>query len=234
MPPKLVSRRVSPSNISLLDAVAGVEPGAVSLHAMDLDAAGYECMARFLTERGELLRILKIRPGSRFYEYGDLQGVDFATHCPNLKTLDVKRVTFNGSVFAHPVLKDLRLQESKYVGDPRITVGEAQRLRKLEFDDCHVKADTLAVAPESQLKIFQYFLDEDYAEACPNHFEILGTRLEEITINACWAYTVTTNRASQRRNKYRTFRAGRYGSVTHIYYLGSGEKLVSHYESQDG
>lgn len=232
MPPKLVSRRISPSNISLLDAVAGIEPGAVSLHATGLDEAGTERVARFLTEHGELLRILKIHC-RRFDERGDLQGVDFAANCPNLKTLDLKQVAFNDSVFAHPVLKDLRLRESKYVGAPRIAIGEAQQLRKVEFDDCHVKADTLSIAPESQLKIFRYFLDEDDAEACPDHFEILGTRLEEITVDACWTYSVTTNRASERRNRYRTFRAGRYGSVTHIYYKSSGEKVVWHYGSQD-
>ena len=230
MAPKLITRRISPRNISLLDTVAGIEPGAISLHATDLDETGYEHVARFLAEHGELLRILKIHPCQPFNNYADLQGIDFAAHCPNLKELDVKQIAFNDSVFAHPTLEDLRLQVSEYVGPPRIVLGEAKSLRTIEFNDCHVKADALAVVPESHLKMFRYYLDEDYAEACPDRFEILGTQLEEITIDACWSYTVTTNRASEQHNRRRrTLRAGQYGSVTHIYHKSNGEELVRHY-----
>jgi hypothetical protein len=228
MPPKLVSRRISPGNISLLDTLTGVEPGAVSLHATDLGKAEYERLTRFLTEQGELLRILKIRPRDNFYDRCDLQDVDFAAHCPNLKTLDAKRVEFNDSVFAHPLLRDLRLEQSKYVGPPQIAIG-ATPLRKLEFDDCHVKADTVTISRESQLKSFSYRLDEDYAEACPDNFDIFGARLEEISINACWTYTVTTNVDSERLIRYRTLTAGQYGSVTHISLFNNGEKLVRYY-----
>src|SRR3569833_635165 len=116
MPPKLVSRRISPGNISLIDTLTGVEPGAVSLHATDLGKAEYERLTRLLTEQGELLRILKIRPRDNFYDRCDLQDVDFAAHCPHLKTLDAKRVEFNDSVIAHPLLRELRLEQSRYVG----------------------------------------------------------------------------------------------------------------------
>jgi hypothetical protein len=211
--------------------MAGIEPGSVSLHATELDKAGCERMAHFLIEHGELLRILKVHCRG-FYTDGDLQGIDFAAHCPNLKTLDVKGVMFSESVFIHPVLKDLRIQDSKYLGDRRIIIGEGQQLRKLEVIDCHVDADTLAIAPESQIKIFNYYLDEDYAEACPNHFEILCTRLEEIVVSACWHYTVTTTRGAKRRNRTcQRFSSGQYGSVTHIYYDGAGSKTVQRYNS---
>lgn len=215
MLPKLIARRISPSNISLLDKeTAGIEPGSVSLHAVDLDKAGCERVAHFLIEHGELLRILKVYCRG-FYTDGDLQGVDFAAHCPSLKTLDVKGVMFNDSVFTHPVLKDLRIQKSKHVGDRRIIIGEGQQLRKLEIVDCHVEANTFAIAPESQIKIFRYYLDEDFAEACPYFFEIFGTRLEEIIIWADPSYEVTTTYASERRNRIQGFKAGQYGSVIH-------------------
>ncbi|MEV0385739.1 hypothetical protein [Nonomuraea sp. NPDC050643] len=233
--PKLISRRISPSNISLLDTVAGIEPGAISLHATDLDAPACERLARHLTEHGELLRILKIRPRQGGHLHADLRAVDFAAHCPNLKTLDVQRVVFNDSVFAHPVLQDLALRQSEYVGPPQIAIRAPHPLRNIEFEDCHVKADVLSIAPESPLKVFRYYLDEDYAEACPDRFEILGTRLEEITVNACWSYTVTTNRASEEHNRRRrTLRAGQYGSVTHIYHKSNGEELVRHYGPENG
>lgn len=226
MPPKLVSRRITPGNIARLDTVEGIEPGAVSLHATDLDDTGYERLARFLRERGELVRILRIEPRVDFSGKGELQAVDFAACCPHLRTLDVKRAVFDDSVFRHPTLTDLQMRQSRYTGSPEITIGEEHPLRKLDFEDCHVKADRLVIAAGAPLKTFRYRLDEDYAEACPDNFDIYGERLEEITINACWSYTVTTNYASQRRNRRRTLRAGQYGSVTHIYHRVDGEKVL--------
>ncbi|MFJ4429207.1 hypothetical protein [Streptomyces bobili] len=234
MLPKLVSRRISPRNIALLDKVAGIEPGAVSLHATDLDGAGYARLAHFLGEHGNLVRILKLQPSQGFYGRGELQHIDFAASCPNLRALDVKRVAFNESVFAHPALTDLCLRESEYCGGRSIAVDREQPLRRLEFVDCRVKADTLAIAADSGIKTFRYYLDEDYAEACPDNFGVYGKSLEEITIDACWAYTVTTDWASQRHNRYRTFRAGQYGNVTHVYYGGDGDRVVREYGPQDG
>ncbi|NUW34394.1 hypothetical protein HTZ77_23575 [Nonomuraea sp. SMC257] len=236
--PKLITRRISPKNISLLDAVADIEPGAISLHATDLDEAGRERVARFLMEHGELLRILKLRPRQGDYLRADLRGVDFAVHCPHLQTLDVQRVVFNDSVFAHPALRDLKLVESKYVGGPQIVIGATAPLRKVEFEECHVKADVLTIAPESPLKVFRYSLDEDYAEECPDRFDVLGAGLETIAINACWTYTVTTSPAARRRNWKWTFRAGQYGSVTHIdrytnSSTGAEEEAVHHYGTRE-
>ena len=173
MPPKLVSRRISPRNFARLDEVAGIEPGAVSLHATDLDGAGYARLARFLGEHGDLVRILKLRSAQGFYGNGELQHIDFAASCPHLGTLDVERVAFNDSVFAHPTLTDLRLRLSEYVGGSSIAVKE-EPLRRLEFEDCHVKADTLTIAAGSGVKTFSYYLDEDYAEACPDNFDLYG------------------------------------------------------------
>lgn len=235
MLPKLVSRRISPRNLARLDDVAGIEPGAVSLHATDLDKPGYERLARFLGEHGDLLRVLKLEPRQGFYEHAELQDIDFTADCPHLRVLEVRRVAFNESVFTHPTLTELRLRESKYVGGPALTIGGEQPLRKLEIEDCQVKADRLAIAPDSVVKTFRYYLDEDYAEACPDNFDLYGERLEEMSINACWTYTVSTNHASERRNRRRrSFRAGQYGSVTHIYYRSNGEKVVWEHEPQDG
>ncbi|WP_171166768.1 hypothetical protein [Streptomyces sp. I05A-00742] len=232
MPPKLVSRRIYPQNIASLDKVAGIEPGSVSLHAKGLDAAGYARLARFLGEHGNLVRSLKVQSGYGINGHGELQHIDFAASCPNLRTLDVKRVAFNDSVFAHPALVDLRLRESKYVGGSPIVVDKEQPLRILEFHDCLVKVDTLAIAADSEVRRFRYYLDEDYAEACPDNFDVYGKHLEEITINACWTYTVTTNRASERHNRHRTFRAGQYGNVTHVYYKDNGDKVVQEYGAE--
>ncbi|MFF6980308.1 hypothetical protein ACFZAV_21955 [Streptomyces sp. NPDC008343] len=88
--------------------------------------------------------------------------------------MDAKRIAFNNSIFAHAALTNLRLRESEYSGAPPIAVDKEQPLRGLEFVDCHVKADTLAISADSGIKTFSYYLDEDYAEACPDNF-------------ACWS-----------------------------------------------
>ncbi|MFE9095359.1 hypothetical protein [Streptomyces sp. NPDC007264] len=233
MPHELVSHHISASDLSLLDVLEGAGPGSVGLQVTDLDRPGYERVADFLTDHGGLVRVLTLHPHRGFFDHGDLRDVDFAARCPNLESLDVRRVLFDGSVFVHPVLRDLRLKQSKYTGGPRISVGAAQPLEVLEVEDCHIEADVLAIGPESRLEVFRYSLDEDYAEACPDRFELLGTRLEEIYVNACWAYRVTTSTASERLNRRRTFLAGQYGSVTHVRDDGDGERLVLRQGPQD-
>lgn len=219
---KTVNWRVTPKNLARLDKVEGVEDGSVSLHATGLDEPSYERLGRFLTEHGSLVRILKATAATGSQKSVDLLGVDFALHCPNLKTLEITRVRFNDSPFAHPVLNAVRLKESHYEGPRELTLGEVP-LRRLVFDDCVVAADRITIARESRLTRFEFWLDEDFADTCPDHFDVYGTSLTDITVSAAWNWTVTQDYESRDRLRYRTMRAGRYNTGTYIYH-GLGDK----------
>ena len=44
---------------------------------------------------------------------------------------------------------------------------------------------------------------------------------------------MTSNWASMCRNRYRTFRAGQYGSVTHVFVKENGDRMVEEYGPQE-
>ncbi|HEY1178230.1 MAG TPA: hypothetical protein VGF17_18905 [Phytomonospora sp.] len=218
---KTANWRVTPRNLDRLDRVDGVEPGSVSLHATELDEVSYKRLALFLTEHGGLLKILKARPARGSQRRAEFADVDFAADCPNLKTLEAARITFDETPLAHPSLTSVTLRESNYTGRPReLTVAESP-LRKLVFDDCIVDADRLTVAAGSRLRTFEFWLDEDFAGTCPDDFALLGTSLVEMVVRAAWDFTVTTTYASERRVRIRDFRAGRYNSGAAYVYVDS-------------
>ncbi|GHO73986.1 hypothetical protein KSD_17570 [Ktedonobacter sp. SOSP1-85] len=193
----MVRWNITQENISLLDDIRNIEAGTLELYCYNVESDDFKRVIRFMKEHGPLLHTCILHPHAFSKEIADLEHVDFATHCPHLQTLDIKRITFNQSVFAHPTLEILRLWGSDYRGPQTVTIGnglskrDGRQLKEVGFLDCRISTDTLTIGPAAQLKVFQYFLDEDAVEQWPDTFVFNACpQLEEITIHASATWNI--------------------------------------------
>jgi hypothetical protein len=193
----MIHWRISGENLSLLDSIQDIEAGTLDIEGYNLDPESFKRVIRFVAEQGILLHTLVIHPKWSSVK-GDFEHLDFATCCPHLQTLDLKQVTINESVFTHPSLEILKLLEADLKRPQDISIGnlnerDGYQLKEVSMMDCHIPAQTLTIGPASQLKVFQYYLDEDFAEpdAAPHRFVFQACpQLETITIHACASWTI--------------------------------------------
>jgi hypothetical protein len=206
------------ADVARLDDLDAGSPGTLAIRAEGLRLAGLRRVAHFLATRGELLRSLYARTSDLYLDGTvDLADLDFALACPHLRTLDMKSVAVNASVFAHPALTTLRLSESDY-GGADIAIGcgagttDGHALRELEIADCQFDIGTVTVGPASELESFYFSLDEDYMEgAYPGLFEFRDCpRLADISVITETSYTVVlTGQLPRLRDVF--LRRGQYG-----------------------
>lgn len=216
----MVHWNITEENLALLDGVPPLEAGTIDLSCRDLERGGFNRVVRFVKEHGTLLHAFSLHLANGYAERADMTDVDFATACPHLQTLDLKRVILNVSVFAHPSLESLELLESIYRGPRVMSIGQGlsqndgQVLQEVSIMDCFLPIDTLTVGPAARLTGFQYYLDEDFAEpdVSPDAFIFKAcSRLEGITIHVCAGWEIILRGVFPRLERI-SLNATEYGS----------------------
>src|SRR5258708_10412883 len=141
----MIHWQITEKKLALLDSIQDIEAGTLDIDSNNLDDDSFKRIMRFVTEHGALLHSLALHPRWSG-EKVDLGDFDFATRCPHLQSLDIERIVFNESVFAHPTLESINLLNADYKGPRAITIGDGlserdcRQFKGISMMDCQITA----------------------------------------------------------------------------------------------
>jgi len=155
-------------------------PASVSLEATDITHEDLNTLAQFIQAHGACLSSLNasLQDSVKPYHH-DWQVINFIEMCPNLTSLTLGLIDVNDSVLLHPSIQNLTLNGLHIHADNHIHIKPALERAMLEDVNVFLKdtaenadwARNPAIFAESpNLKAFEYYLDEDYAESAPDKF----------------------------------------------------------------
>ncbi|MCP5500749.1 MAG: hypothetical protein H7A25_12650 [Leptospiraceae bacterium] len=179
-------------NLKELELLKTVEAGSIQLSAVKVSHDLIRIICEALKTYGASLHSLKLELLFPSHPYNhDLKNFNFLEYCPNLKNLELKRCDINDSIFAHPKLSELTLNELWIAGKAKVQIGVDldSALERLYIYDCnwcdeeHNSLGRLCIGVKSNLKVFEYSVDEDFLECVAEIIEVDSCqKLEEMYI----------------------------------------------------
>lgn len=183
------------TNDTVAERLTGVN-GQLTLNGTNLTAESFPHLLAFLRRYGELVGGLELdfvwkhpRPDDGF------AALDLAALCPHLTDVQLARLTVPPSLFDHPTLVTLHLNECAVATREEVRIGcggpGGAALERLVIRDSG-SAKRFHFGPQSNVREVAVSIDEDCADLSPTAFEFDGcTRLEDIDIDACYSWTLT-------------------------------------------
>jgi hypothetical protein len=170
--------------------------GQLTLSGTNLTAESLPHILAFLRRYGELVGGLELdcvwkHPSTD----AGFAALDLAALCPHLRDVQLARLAVPPTLFDHPALVTLHLNECAVATREEVRIGcggpGGAALERLTVRDSG-SAKRFHFGPQSNVREVAVYIDEDCADLSPWHFEFDGcARLEDIDIDACFSWTLT-------------------------------------------
>lgn len=163
-----------------LKALESSVPASVALESPNITHEDLNALAQFIQAYGACLVSLNasLEDSVKPYHH-DWQAIHFSEMCPNLTSLTLGLIDVNDSVLSHPTIQNLKLNSLHIHVDKHIHLKPALERAFLEevnvflgntADNADGARNPALFAESPNLKVFEYYLDEDYAESAPDKF----------------------------------------------------------------
>jgi len=165
---------------SQLKTLESSAPASIALEAPNITHEDLNALAQFIQAHGACLASLhaSLEDSVKPYHH-DWGAIDFITMCPNLTSLTLGLIDVDDSILSHPTIQILTLNSLHIHANKHIHLKPA--LERAFLEDVNVFLGNTAenadwarnpalFAESPNLKVFEYYLDEDYAESTPDKF----------------------------------------------------------------
>lgn len=166
--------------LSQLKVLESSAPASIGLEAPNITHEDLNALAQFIQVHGACLVSLNTSLEDSIKPYHhDWQAINFIEMCPNLTSLTLGLIDVNDSVLSHPMIQNLKLNSLHIHANKHIHLKPA--LEHAFLEDVNVFLGNTAenadwarnpaiFAESPNLKVFEYYLDEDYVESAPDKF----------------------------------------------------------------
>jgi hypothetical protein len=176
----MVTQVVISDSIEQIWTHKDAENASIALEATDRTHEDLAVLAQFIKAHGACLLSLNASLQDFVAPYHhDWKDINFIEACPHLTSLTLARLDVTDSVLLHPTIQNLTLTTLHIYADKHISLPHA--LEKVMLEDVNVFLENTAenadwarnpaiFAESPNLKVFEYYLDEDYVESTPDKF----------------------------------------------------------------
>lgn len=171
---------INTSIASQLKTIEASVPASITLEATNLTHDDLNTLSQFIQSHGACLSSLNTSLEDFVKPYHhDWQAINFIEMCPNLTSLTLSHIDVNDSVLSHPTIQNLTLNSLHIHASKHIHLKPALEHAFLEevnvflentSDNADWARNPALFAESPNLKVFEYYLDEDYAESAPDKF----------------------------------------------------------------